>query len=378
MSFCSFNEDHLLVRFSDSFGSPTRVQFILIDLAQTKSSGKLVAVASAVASSTSMKGTSLDDLECDDYLTNECVACSTKSGAVKFVTMSEVGDLISIDDATWKVNPIGHKRYKMLRFPAVISQLSMSQFCVFEGSYGYDVWDINDTAKPVRKCKLLPGFTSLQSFAEGGFMFQMSESHKEIHVSEECSGDHVITFNVNHTGSSDDDGGGGWGGVRRRGRRGRGGGGGRPAGDGGGRRGDVDRAVRNHLFYVLQKAGAEETSAVGRRKVRVLRIIIVDLKNLNFVMLWGAFLTFPPTSAAEEAAAAVDRPGSGDDAVDVDAAAHAEEDGEDDEEDEDDELLLPLRLCLLLLLVVVLVLPLLPSESSSSPSPLGALGMVLW
>ncbi|KAH3745438.1 hypothetical protein Pelo_13187 [Pelomyxa schiedti] len=188
--------DHLLVRFSDSFGSPTRVQFILIDLAQTKSSGKLVAVASAVASPTSMKGTSLDYLECDDFLTNDCVACSTKSGAIKFVTMSEVGDLISIDDATGKVNPIGHKRYKMLRFPEVVSQLRMSQFCVFEGSYGYNVWDINDPAKPVRECKLQPGFTTTESFADGGFMFQMSESHKEIHVSEECSGDHVITFKL--------------------------------------------------------------------------------------------------------------------------------------------------------------------------------------
>ncbi|KAH3759581.1 hypothetical protein Pelo_8598 [Pelomyxa schiedti] len=176
-----FNEDHLLVRFSVSY---TCVHFVLVDLAQIKSSGKLVAVASAIIHIEDMYE-SPDDLETEDFMTNECAVCSTESGAHSFVTMTGCARLISIDEGTGKVHTLDSERYKLFSGTHVISQLSVSQFCVFKRGSVYDVWDINDPIKPVRECKLLPGFTTTESFAEGGFMFQISESGKDIHASDQ-------------------------------------------------------------------------------------------------------------------------------------------------------------------------------------------------
>ncbi|KAH3714210.1 hypothetical protein Pelo_19282 [Pelomyxa schiedti] len=150
-SFCSFNADNLLVRLSVSSKSVC-VHFILIDLAQTKSSGKLVAAASAIVHIED-SDENPDALERDDFMTNECVVCSTESGAHSFVTMTEHARLISIDEGTGKVHKLDSKRYKLFSGTHVISQLSVSQFCVFKWGSVYDVWDINDPTKPVRECK---------------------------------------------------------------------------------------------------------------------------------------------------------------------------------------------------------------------------------
>ncbi|KAH3744308.1 hypothetical protein Pelo_14281 [Pelomyxa schiedti] len=60
----------------------------------------------------------------------------------------------------------------------------------------YEVWDINDTSKPVRTMRCLPGCTADNTFVEGGLLFQVTNANKEIHVTEESSGTHVVTLNL--------------------------------------------------------------------------------------------------------------------------------------------------------------------------------------
>ncbi|KAH3766685.1 hypothetical protein Pelo_1446 [Pelomyxa schiedti] len=101
-------------------------------------------------------------------------------------------DFIRMDEGTGKLQPM---------FQPVTtdlyswSQLNQSQFCVFEVKKdAYEVWDVNETNNPVRTNKCPTGCTTQLDFVEGGLLFQLSESHKEIHVTEESSGAHVITF----------------------------------------------------------------------------------------------------------------------------------------------------------------------------------------
>ncbi|KAH3722629.1 hypothetical protein Pelo_18665 [Pelomyxa schiedti] len=78
-----------------------------------------------------------------------------------------------------------------------VSKLNESQFCVFvEGKGTYTVWDANDTSKPVRTQRCASEQKGGQCFVEGGLLFQVSESRKEIIVTEESSGDHVISFQL--------------------------------------------------------------------------------------------------------------------------------------------------------------------------------------
>ncbi|KAH3767141.1 hypothetical protein Pelo_987 [Pelomyxa schiedti] len=77
-----------------------------------------------------------------------------------------------------------------------LQQLDKSQFCAFSADVdAYEVWNLNDTTRPVRKQKFLSGCAK-DAFVEGGLLFQVSESLKEIHVTEESSGTHIITFNL--------------------------------------------------------------------------------------------------------------------------------------------------------------------------------------
>ncbi|KAH3759588.1 hypothetical protein Pelo_8605 [Pelomyxa schiedti] len=109
--------------------------------------------------------------------------------------MTDCGRLLAIEEGTAQVHQLSSKRYKLFASPTVISQMSPSQFCVFKRGSTYDVWDMNNPIEPLRK-KCQPGFTTYEAFGEGGYLFQVSESHKEIHVSEESSGDHIITFKL--------------------------------------------------------------------------------------------------------------------------------------------------------------------------------------
>ncbi|KAH3714251.1 hypothetical protein Pelo_19241 [Pelomyxa schiedti] len=78
-----------------------------------------------------------------------------------------------------------------------VSQLNSSVFCTFgPHSDSYDVLDINKRSPPLGTRPLLPGCTPEHAFVEGGLLFQTSASNTEIHVTEESSGVHVVTFRL--------------------------------------------------------------------------------------------------------------------------------------------------------------------------------------
>ncbi|KAH3761328.1 hypothetical protein Pelo_6835 [Pelomyxa schiedti] len=149
---------------------------ILVDLAQTCASGKL-----AVLSSTSDayyfvvgNGGNGDDSD-DDFTPSSCY--------------------ITIEGATGKSHPTFQGDSRYLR----VLPLNQSQFCTFDPcSDQYEVWDVSDTTKPFSTQKMPMGGSTLDdhAFFEGGLLFQMSASSKEMHVTEESSGSHVITFNL--------------------------------------------------------------------------------------------------------------------------------------------------------------------------------------
>ncbi|KAH3723126.1 hypothetical protein Pelo_18169 [Pelomyxa schiedti] len=182
-------EDRMLFSFTVSGLNNFQVRslkLMLIDLAQTNSLKELV-----VLSVTEPQLELFSVFEFPDYsvLTKQC-------GAHVFVgcvaTSCNHPAFIAIEEGTAHMNPA----QDMPRiFPRSISPLSHTQFCLF-GSHKdtYDVWDVTDTTRPARTMKCLPGCTTKQAFVEGGLLFQMSESRKEMHVTEESSGDHVITL----------------------------------------------------------------------------------------------------------------------------------------------------------------------------------------
>ncbi|KAH3731933.1 hypothetical protein Pelo_17232 [Pelomyxa schiedti] len=79
-----------------------------------------------------------------------------------------------------------------------VAQLDESHLCSFDNHNCYDVWDVSEPGKP--QCQerkpLVPGCSSEKAFLEGGLVFQMSESMNELHVTDEHSGAHVITFQL--------------------------------------------------------------------------------------------------------------------------------------------------------------------------------------
>ncbi|KAH3744157.1 hypothetical protein Pelo_14445 [Pelomyxa schiedti] len=168
-------EDRMLFSFTVS-GLNFHVRslkLMLIDLAQTNSSKELVVL--------SVTEPQLELFPCGAHVFVDCVALSGNYPA-----------FITIEEGT------AHTKQAQVMprvFPRRISPLSQTQFCLF-GSHKdtYEVWDATDTTRPARTMKCLPGCTTNRAFVEGGLLFQMSESTKEMHVTEESSGDHVITL----------------------------------------------------------------------------------------------------------------------------------------------------------------------------------------
>ncbi|KAH3744154.1 hypothetical protein Pelo_14442 [Pelomyxa schiedti] len=188
------NEDHLWLW---SFGVMTRgslplFRLALIDLAQTQLLKTLVVLGSAALP--------LDDDRDSWILTpKHFVLFTKKNGAHLFAVLlhdaySRNVDLIIIEEGTghMKKIPLGGDRFASMW----VSPLNESQFSVFGVHKDtYEVWDAADTTRPAREKKCLPGCTTTnQAFVEGGLLFQMSELKNEMHVTEESSGDHVITL----------------------------------------------------------------------------------------------------------------------------------------------------------------------------------------
>ncbi|KAH3744158.1 hypothetical protein Pelo_14446 [Pelomyxa schiedti] len=154
---------------------------VLVDIAQTYSLKKLV-----VLSSTAPQWRDLNPYHCAPLI------------AMAHQPLFNQASVIIIEEGTGRLQLT--QKSLQAEFPSV-SPVSQSEYCVFGfHKHKYEVWDVNNPRKPVRIGNYLPSCTmsgrdaQKAAFVEGGFLFQMSESMKEMHVTEEFSGDHVITL----------------------------------------------------------------------------------------------------------------------------------------------------------------------------------------
>ncbi|KAH3759387.1 hypothetical protein Pelo_8795 [Pelomyxa schiedti] len=186
--FGTANEDHVLLLLDDY---EHFFEIVLVDLVRTCSSKALAVLSSTVPR--------LEDLHLSNFgnfrNTNYFVL-TQQSGVRSFVMESSFSpQILIIEEGTGRLQQF---LQSVDRSDWWVSQLNESQCCVFGlGMDTYTVWDINDTRKPVRshKCPRISKMIN-QCFVEGSLLFQMSESHTELHVTEESSGDHVISFQL--------------------------------------------------------------------------------------------------------------------------------------------------------------------------------------
>ncbi|KAH3731639.1 hypothetical protein Pelo_17531 [Pelomyxa schiedti] len=157
--FTNISDDYvsLLCHDAHNFAS---CEIVLVDLVQTRSSGKLCVLTSAVIR--------VDDLP--PQFSQFILSCSyfafrTESGAFYFVvghgddcTYSSNG-YITVEGVTGKLQPTFSGEHKT-RFLRVVP-LDQSRFCTFDPcGDAYEVWDVNDTSKPVRNQKCMSGWMS--------------------------------------------------------------------------------------------------------------------------------------------------------------------------------------------------------------------------
>ncbi|KAH3766534.1 hypothetical protein Pelo_1605 [Pelomyxa schiedti] len=187
--FLGPDENHLLLRCSDL--GETYFELVLVDLEQSCASNKLVVLSSTTPrlDDLPLAGNSFRFLLTANYLT----LCNV-SGSRCFIMAPGVDHaIVSIEEGTGKT--LFRKPTEPLKYH--VSQLNKSQFCIFwHCSPSYEVWDVNDATKPVRTQSLLSGCRAQNAVVEGGLLFQMSESMKEMHVTEESSGSHIVTFHL--------------------------------------------------------------------------------------------------------------------------------------------------------------------------------------
>ncbi|KAH3761377.1 hypothetical protein Pelo_6776 [Pelomyxa schiedti] len=190
------NEDHILLC---DYSSASQFQFILVDVAQTTASKTLAVLSSTVPR--------LNDLQLprsEPFIFRSFLVMTHKGGARSFVTGGSFKDpagIIVIEEGTGKVKgPLGGYETSNFCPTWCVSQLNQSQFCVTcTARDTYDVWDINDISRPARTQKFATGNPKRHDFMEGGLLFQLKRPHsmlKEIKVTEEASGTHVVTFQL--------------------------------------------------------------------------------------------------------------------------------------------------------------------------------------
>ncbi|KAH3742889.1 hypothetical protein Pelo_15717 [Pelomyxa schiedti] len=197
LSLCSYNENHLLLCFGNRLFSSSYCEFLLVDLMQTTRTKTLAVLSLTVPLCAGLCLPNLDPILWGDH----CVLSNPRTGGSRsIIVMSEGADFaISIEEATGKIQPIqSHMIGVGDDDSRSLSLLSQSQLCIIteKGEDSYEVWDVNDAARPIRTPGFREGCTAAQAFVEGGLLFQMSESLTEMHVTEESSGAPVIAFKL--------------------------------------------------------------------------------------------------------------------------------------------------------------------------------------
>ncbi|KAH3761159.1 hypothetical protein Pelo_7019 [Pelomyxa schiedti] len=207
------NENHVLLCCQDASGYDlfTFFEFTLVDLAETCLSKRLAVLSSTVPR--------LSDIHPPLHLygfvgkTYHVFRRKNGGGSNHVFVMRECTSVsvgycnFAVEEGTGKV---GRAFPESRRSTKRVSQVNQSQFCVMDDysdsdsgcsdEFCYSVWDVNNTGKPVRKRQCLSGCPTSQAFVEGGLLFQISQAaryvRKEIHVTDESTGAHVITLEL--------------------------------------------------------------------------------------------------------------------------------------------------------------------------------------
>ncbi|KAH3731303.1 hypothetical protein Pelo_17867 [Pelomyxa schiedti] len=199
--FLSYSENCMLLKLYERGQQLSFLQFVLIDLVQTISTGKLIVLSSTIPQ------LHMDHCDCLGRITN--VSTGNRLIVKDWAPYSDYSMIFSIEEGTGKEQPL---LKHFLPMEGSCSQLDDSRLCIFglHQDASYDVLNVTtnmntaheDDEKPTplphreAKKSLLPGCTFARAFVEGGLLFQMSESLDEMHVSDERSGAHVITFQL--------------------------------------------------------------------------------------------------------------------------------------------------------------------------------------
>ncbi|KAH3761158.1 hypothetical protein Pelo_7018 [Pelomyxa schiedti] len=208
------NENHVLLCCHDAsdYFFFTFFEFVLVDLVETCSSKRLAVLSSTVPRLSDIA----PPLHCFAGKTYHVFRRKNGggSGSNHVFVMRECTSVsrgycnFAVEEGTGKV---GRAFPESRRSTKRVSQVNQSQFCVMDDysdsdssdDFHYSVWDVNNTdgmAKPARKRQCLSGCPTRQAFVEGGLLFQISEAaryvRKEIHVTDESTGAHVITLKL--------------------------------------------------------------------------------------------------------------------------------------------------------------------------------------
>ncbi|KAH3763067.1 hypothetical protein Pelo_5078 [Pelomyxa schiedti] len=177
-------KDQVLLCCCDSFYHYTAGQLVLVDLEQTRQLKKLAVLS--VTTCPDWDGTGI-------FLGSHLVL-NTQTGVNVFLPMaSSIENCPLIEEGTSKVHNIIPRITMRFQSGGAVSQLNGSHFCVFGWDF-YEVWAVNDLSDPVRTHECPRGCTTEQAFVEGGLVFQMSKSKKEMHVTDEYSGANIVTL----------------------------------------------------------------------------------------------------------------------------------------------------------------------------------------
>ncbi|KAH3761325.1 hypothetical protein Pelo_6832 [Pelomyxa schiedti] len=189
--FVSFNENYLLLHDHDHSYKPTCSEIALVDLEKTCASGKLEVLSSAVIRKDNLPAFSTRFcLEDASYFAFRRRSDAAQSFLIEQTDTPGPNSFLTTAGRNGESQIVVAGNFH-------VSQLTQSQFCVFSADTDeYYVYDLNEGTNPARRHTLQSGCMTDQAFVEGGLLFQMSESRKEVHVTEESSGSHVVTFNL--------------------------------------------------------------------------------------------------------------------------------------------------------------------------------------
>ncbi|KAH3767699.1 hypothetical protein Pelo_468 [Pelomyxa schiedti] len=190
--FVSYNQDQLLVLSCDRHQDSKFFELALVDLVQTCASNKLAVLSSTVPRPSHVPP---DCVRFDNFGRAYCV-CKQEGGSHSFVLYYHAMECMTIEEGTGMMRCTFPWRTPPTHW--LVSQLNESQLCLFKDHDGtYEVWDVNDSTKPVRTQRRdRRGWAFKRPFVEGGLVFQVSPSMQEIHVTEESSGAQVVTFQL--------------------------------------------------------------------------------------------------------------------------------------------------------------------------------------